>query len=484
MKPSLRSFSQNVLSQVVVQIFLVARAVIVIPILAKTVGEFYYGIWSQIIITITLLSSLFTLRFDIAFVRFFTSPKSEADAKKAFSSMLSVILLALLIVGSVYMLFLKQVSFFVFGQAALNQYAVILLALLSLKTIFMFSLSYYRSSHRIVLYSVIQSIQILGEIGVLFFAIIIYDATLLQALEVLILFNSIITIITLVSVLFEIGIQISGFSFLKPYILFSLPLIPNVSLQWVVNFSDRYVITHLLDVNSAGIYAASFELGRFVSFFVTPIAFVIYPTISKLWEEDDRNEIKFWMINSLKLFLFFGIPAVAGIHYFASIVLLKLASERFAQHQWLASVIGVGFLCVGIFQLYVYLMHLKKKTLSILIIFIIVAILNVVLNFLMVPIIGIEGAAIASLISYFVQAVSVYMIANKGFNIGLPVGFITKAIISCGIMLAFLMSFNPGAFTKNLFLIISGSGIYFLMMLLTKAIGKKELDILKSMIPF
>ncbi|NIW79337.1 MAG: flippase, partial [Calditrichae bacterium] len=68
------------------------RALIVLPILAKTLGEFYYGIWTQLIITITLLASVLTLRFDVTFVRFFSSREKEADIQEAFTSLLIIIL--------------------------------------------------------------------------------------------------------------------------------------------------------------------------------------------------------------------------------------------------------------------------------------------------------------------------------------------------------------------------------------------------------
>jgi O-antigen/teichoic acid export membrane protein len=484
MKPSLRSFSKNVLSQVVVQFLLAAKAIILIPIIAKTLGEYYYGIWSQIIITITLLATVLTLRFDTVFVRFFSSETTKVEYSKAFNSMLLAILITLTAVGVCFVAFKAEIAFLIFGEGDFVDYSLVLFGLLSLRAVFLFCLSYFRSRNRIILYSTIQSIQILGEIVLLFVCIIYFKFSLLEILNILLLFNILITFSLIIFVLSKLRINIAGLNYLKPYLLFSLPLIPNVALQWVVNNSNRYVITHLIDLESVGIYSASFALGRVVSFFIAPLAFVLYPMVSKLWEEAKFDETKFWMVNSLKLFLVFAIPVVFGVHYFTPFLLRKLATEQFAQHEWLVFLIGSGFLFVGVYQIYLYVLHLKKQTLAILIIFMIVATLNLTLNFLLVPYMGIEGAAVGTLISYIVQTSAVYILAQKGFPLALPVVFIVKVFFSAALMTAYMYVFTPGSWPKNIALTVSGAGIYFLFMFISGAIGKKEISILKRLMSF
>ncbi|NIV03742.1 MAG: oligosaccharide flippase family protein, partial [Calditrichae bacterium] len=402
--------------------------------------------------------------------------------QEAFTSLLIIILTTLLLFCLLFVSFNNEIAFFIFGKAGLEQFALILLALLAIRTVLLFSLSYYRSRHRIVLYSFIQGAQLLGEVVVLFFSIVVYKTGFLQALEAMVVFNAVVGSATLISVLLQVGVSWPNFGRLKPYLMFSLPLIPNVSLQWIVNFSDRYVISHYIDLESVGIYAASYSLGQFVSFFITPIAFVLYPTISGLWEENKTEEIKYWIINSLKFFLILSIPAVFGIHYFAPFVLAKLASERFTTHEWLALLVAIGFLFLGIYQVYLYLMHLRKETVKVLIIFTSIAVLNLSLNFLLIPQIGIDGAALSTLISFAVQTGLVSFFAFKGFRVKLPLKFIAKSLFSAGIMFLFLIQFTPDILTKNIILLFSAMLIYFFVMFLTGAISKAEINRLRSLI--
>jgi len=480
MKISTKTFSTNVLSQAAVQIFTAIKALIILSIISKTLGGFYYGLWSQMVITITLLAAVLTLRFDIVLVRYFSATMGKQKLKTAFTSMLFSILLLLIPIGLLSIQFSKQISYLLFKNNNLIIYVWILFGLLGLRSLFLFGLSYYRSQYRIKLYSFIQSIQIIGEVLILFIFINYLHREFVHALIGLLIFNCILTGLILFSVLIQLGITIPNLKILKPFLLFSLPLIPNVSLQWIINFSDRYFIAHFLDLNSVGIYAGSYSLGHTITFFISPLAFVLYPTISRLWQENSVSELKFWVTTSLKFFLFFAIPSILGLHYFAPLILKKLATEEFAQHHWLVILIASGYLFVGIYQIFLYLMHLKEKTIIILYTFIFVAAVNIILNILLIPIIGIEGSAIATFISYFLQAILIYFLSLKDFKILLPLKFIGQAIFSSLVMYGFLMMWNPGELLKNVLLTLTGGFIYIICMLLIGGIGKDEMRQIKK----
>ena len=189
MKLSLKSFSINVFSQGVVQALIALRALIILPILTKTLGDYYYGVWSQLIVTITLLASVLTLRFDIVFVRFFSAENDRQTLGKAYHSMLSAMFICLVLVGGLFWTFTEDISFFIFKDAGLRSYILILFALLAIRAVFLFSLSYYRSRQKLVLYSGIQGLQIAGEILILFLFIVKSGLTLLDTVKILMVFN-------------------------------------------------------------------------------------------------------------------------------------------------------------------------------------------------------------------------------------------------------------------------------------------------------
>jgi O-antigen/teichoic acid export membrane protein len=475
MRYTLKSFSQNVFAQVAVQLLLVSRALFILPILYKTLGRLQYGIWTQISVTVTLLAAVLTLRFDIVLVRYFTSTSQNEEFRSAFSSMLTGILLLLVPFSLAVGLFPEGVSRLLFGDPGFAQYIFILIGLIALKSLFLYALAFYRAKYRIGLYSLIQSLQIAGEVIFLFIWIVLFRSSLLTSLVALLIFNLLITCGTLLYVLIEVGVARPSWSSVKPYLLFSLPLIPNVGLQWIINFSDRYLIVHFLNLDEVSIYAACYTLGHMVTFFITPVAFVLYPMISKLWQEDKKKEMTFWATNSLKLFLIFAVPAVLGLHTLAPVILERLTTDDFITHRWLVLLIASGYFFVGVYQIFLYLIHLLEKTYLIMIIVLCVAATNVLLNLMLIPQWGIEGAAISTLISYGAQAVIVYLYAIRYFKIQLPYGFILKAGIGSVLMYAVLTLFEPVNLLQSASVAFVGVLIYGVVMVVLGAVRKDEL---------
>ncbi len=478
--PTIETFSKKVFAQAFVQLLIVLRALIILPILVKTLGKFYYGIWSQIFVTITFFAALFTLRFDVVFVRYFSSESAKPVLRKAFFSMLFVILCVVFSATAILFKISDQVAIVVFDNSELTVFVYVLLCLLVVRTIFLFSLSYYRAKYQIGLYSIFQSVQILGEILILVVTLILLNTSFITALFCIVIFNFFIAFFILLLVLLKLGICWPNLKYLKPFLLFGLPLIPNVGLQWVISFSNRFLITHFINLDSVGIYAASYSLGQMINFFVMPIGFVLYPTVSRLWENKQYEEVKFWMENSFKYYIIFAVPAILGIYYFAPFILTKLATEEFAQHRWIVFLIASGCLFYGFSLMNAYIIHLFEKTKFLLIFFILVASVNLTLNIILIPLIGIEGAALATLISYLVQMSGMFVFTSRRFPFRFPYRTLIKSLISSLFMFAFLLAFETTRLPFQLLLALSGFFLYLSGMFVLKEIGIKEIEVLRN----
>ncbi len=68
------------------------------------------------------------------------------------------------------------------------------------------------------------------------------------------------------------GFRLPLFSRIREYLRFSLPLTPNIAVMWVINASDRYIITYFMSVADTGIYNAAYSIGSYASFLIMPIA--------------------------------------------------------------------------------------------------------------------------------------------------------------------------------------------------------------------
>jgi O-antigen/teichoic acid export membrane protein len=230
----------------------------------------------------------------------------------------------------------------------------------------------------------------------------------------------------------------------------------------------------MLDLKQVGIYSASYTLGHFTTFLLTPISFTLFPVVSKLWEKGDLSEVKRYMRNSIRYYLLICTPSIAGIYYAAPILLRRLASQEFVTSRYLILFITLGFFCVGIYNIYLYVIHLREQTKYLPLFFLLVALINVVLNIFLIPQIGILGAAFSTFLAYLFQMIIIMVFSAKLFWVGFDVNLFAKSVISSLGMLYVLNLFSPENTRATLLALLVGATSYVVFMILLKGIGRKE----------
>ena len=113
---STKRFTSDVIIYFLGAALLQIRGFIFLPIIAKTLGTVEYGIWTQITITLGLLTPVLMLRLETACVRYLGSEKNKKIISKNYFSMLFLIWLIVLLIVFLLFLFSNNISFFLFGD--------------------------------------------------------------------------------------------------------------------------------------------------------------------------------------------------------------------------------------------------------------------------------------------------------------------------------------------------------------------------------
>lgn len=175
--------------------------------------------------------------------------------------------------------------------------------------------------------------------------------------------------------------------------------IATVSLK-IIEYSDRYLIDYFLGKKELGIYAFFFQLANLVNvlIFTLYISF-IYPKIYRSVYEGDhealrRNKVEIYKSTSVIVALSI-IASLVGLPY-----LLALAgkSELYDYTGVLyLLIIGILFLNFSFSSHFVLIAREEEKKIIYSTLF--SCVINISLNLLLIPAVGISGAAIAALVS-------------------------------------------------------------------------------------
>lgn len=184
---------------------------------------------------------------------------------------------------------------------------------------------------------------------------------------------------------------------LKKMLVIALPLVPNFLVYWLFNSSDRVMIANLLSTAAEGIYSAGSKLGHASNLIYTAFAGGWqYFAFSTMREE---NQVK---SNSM-IFEYLGIISFACaslICAWSFPIYRLLFVGDYAQGYVVSPYLFLAPLLQMLFQVACNQFLVVKKTWPNLFILSFGMLLNVALNFILIPRIGIEGAAIATLLGY------------------------------------------------------------------------------------
>ncbi len=188
----------------------------------------------------------------------------------------------------------------------------------------------------------------------------------------------------------------------KQTLKFALPLIPHYLAQHVMSGSNRIMLSDMDSESAAGIYSVVANISMIASLIWNAINASL---VAFTFENLSRKEYKRINNTACILMLGFGV-ACFGICLIAPEVLKILAPPEYYQGVYaIPAIAGVAFLS-ALYNLFANIEFFNKKSKYITAATIVAMVINVVLNWIVIPKYSFLGVAYASLVSY---AVLVFM---------------------------------------------------------------------------
>lgn len=476
-----RLFAQRIGLTGITNLLISLSGIILLPILTKTLSIEEYGIWAQIIVTIGLIPSIILLGLPYAMVRFLAGAKRIEEIQEGYYSIYAIVLFASLAVTLLLFSSSGIVASTLFDG---NQTVVKILSLiLFIECLNNVQLNFFRTSQQMKKYSSFLLIQTCLNIALV--ACFVLSGHGIAGAAMGILVSRFLVFLIMVSLIVsEIGIKIPKFTNLRDYIVFGLPTIPGNLSRWVVNSSDRYVIGILLGTAFVGYYSPGYTLGYAIYMFVAPLTIILPAILSKYYDEHKMREAKMVLKYSLKYFLLLAIPSSFGLSLLSEPLLEMLSTSAIAREGYLVTpFVAVGTVFFGASVIVNHVVIMEKKTAIMGSIYTLAAILNLGLSLVLVPYIGIVGAAIATLVAYlFVFIVGIYY-SFKYLRFDVDLLFISKSIFASIAMSFVIIIWNPEGGLSNMMITIGVCAfIYAAILLLLRGMTKEELLFFKRLL--
>jgi O-antigen/teichoic acid export membrane protein len=245
----------------------------------------------------------------------------------------------------------------------------------------------------------------------------------------------------------------------RELLAFGLPYIPAGLATMVIQVIDRPILRALTDDATVGIYQANYRLGVFMMLIVSMYDYAWRPFFLLHAGSPDAKKLFARVMT-----YFVGVAAFIFLlisFYIADLVQIRVFG-RFLIHPayWgglpIVPVVLLGYLFLGVYNNLVAGVYIEKKTGKLPGITLVGAATNIVANLVLIPILGMMGAALATLGAYVAMALAMYLTVGRFYPVAYEWVRISKISIATAavFLVPHLVDLGKNALLGKFFLLL------------------------------
>ncbi|KJD36790.1 polysaccharide biosynthesis protein [Tamlana sedimentorum] len=391
----------------------------------KSVAD--YGDVSLVFSYFVLFNVILAYGMETAFFRFYN--KDDNKEEVVGTSAISLVISSFLFFGLAF-IFKKQISVLTDIKEA---YINLVIWILLLDALVIIPFAWLRANARPIKYAIIKILNVVINLGLNLFLLLwlkdlangnaIFDSIYKPNFEINYIFianlvASAVTILFMLPFYFKIKYSFNK-TLWKQMMQYAFPvLIAGVAFSINETF-DRILLDKLLPENIAkteiGMYSACYKLALFMTLFATAYRLGIEPFFFShaKTENPQKNYARI-----LEYFVIFGSVILLAVVVFADVLkVIFIGDEAYWQAMWIVPIILLANFCLGIYHNLSVWYKITDRTKFGAYISVFGALLTLVLNFWLIPIMSYKGSAIATLTAYASMMLASYFFGKKYYPI-------------------------------------------------------------------
>lgn len=445
--------------------------ILLVPIYTRVFSPEDYGIINLVQITITLLTALLILGLDNASGRYYLDTTNSAEKRVTASTSLAFMAAVMLIGCLLFIGFSEQISQMLFKTNSGSQYLVIAAAAVPFSICGIFCLDLLRFNLRPISYTGLSIANLLLTVVVTILLVVILKMGV-KGVFIATLFSS--------CIFFGINLTLTRKYFalvfsrkrLLELLKYGLPLVPYGIAIFLMQNCDRYFLSQYATLEDVGLYNLGWQIASIASLFFVATGLAWSPFIYMTYKDENIGKVYTKLI---KYFIAAALFIVVGISIFSHEILIIFATSNYY-----GAYIVIPFLVLDLTFFYLGLrlsfgINISKKTLHFTWISIVVAVADICLNYLLVPLYGMIGAATATLISAIIWFILLVWVSRRYYLLEFRSGaFLGILGVSVAIIITVYFWFNNVSW-QNVIIKTVMIGFFIIATYLLGFVGSDEL---------
>ncbi len=204
---------------------------------------------------------------------------------------------------------------------------------------------------------------------------------------------------------------------LKEVWAFSWPIFLDALFGWCLGSINKLILNNLVSVDIVGIYTIGFTIAGIVNMGTVALNRSYTPWFfgkMKKGSKDGQNLVRF----SEFVTLIYSVAAL-GLSLFSREIVSLFIQKSYNSAWMVIPFLSFGYVFYGLYFFFLNIFNYQKKTVKYIPLYTLLsALINVALNYILIPHLGMAGSACASLISMFLLSLFTYLGSKKFINLG------------------------------------------------------------------
>ncbi|MFH2003815.1 MAG: oligosaccharide flippase family protein [Bacteroidota bacterium] len=391
---------------------------LLVPFYTNVLLPSEYGITAYVYSLIAFLNVVYNYGMESAYFKY-SSTLEIGDRKQNFNTPFLSIIISSSFFSAIILLLSKPIGGLIALPEDFSRIIIYSAIILFLDAIVIIPFASLRQTGKAKKFALIKFLNILINVSLNIILLVKFKLGV-EGIFISGLAASAMTVVILLSDIFKNFRFNFSAKLFKELLKFGLPSLPAGLAAMMLQVIDRPILRYLTDDSSVGIYQANYRLGIFMMLVVSMFDYAWKPFFFSIAKEQNAKDI----FARITTYFLLGMATV--------FILITLLIENIVKFQiygkfiihpdyWsglnIVPIILLAYLFNGLSLTFSAGIYIQKKTSYLPFITLIAAIANVVFNFLLIPMLGIIGAAFATLISYVVMAVTMYYYSQKFYRI-------------------------------------------------------------------
>ncbi|TAK55669.1 MAG: hypothetical protein EPO24_11870 [Bacteroidetes bacterium] len=440
-----------------------------------------YGIVSYIYSLIAFANVVYLYGMETAFLKY-ASTEEEGSKKQCFSS-------AFLSLGGSSLAFTILLCFsapLLLRSLALpdDQFNLVYYTagILLFDTVAAIPFALLRLERKATKFAMLKLVNIIVNVGMNILLLVVFDKGV-EGIFISGIVSSAVTVLLLLPGILRNLVVEKNTGLWKSLMKYGLPSIPAGLAGMALQVVDRPILKALTDDATVGIYQANYRLGIFMMLIVSMFDYAWKPFIFSVANEANAKQLFArvltyftFIMTTVFLVLTFFIDDVVRITFYGH----HLINERYWSGLEIVPVVLLGYLFLGMATTMSAGIYIEKKTRYNPPITIAAAIVNIAANVILIPVLGMTGAAYATLAAYVVMAVLTYIMTQRIYPMQYEWGRLAKLGVVVTIVVVAEAAVLASAFEslfKALMILV-----FFLLLGIVKFFKPGEMEMLRRII--